>query len=87
MSTAVIDSPQVDYLAVYRSFADNFERFFCIQSDGTLQCGSESHQILLNWYNNHRAFIHLFVTAAPPILVLKEPLQASSRRYLNYKLE
>ena len=36
MSTSLVLEPVVDYLAVYRAYADNFERYFCIQSNGTL---------------------------------------------------
>ncbi len=75
MSAVTIDWPQVDYLAFYRAYADNFERFFCIQSNGTLRCDSESRQNVPNWYNNQRAFIHLLVSTEPPMLVLKEPQQ------------
>jgi hypothetical protein len=75
MPAAVMDPPQVNYLAIYHAYVDNFERFFCAQSAHTLLCDSVSRRRVAEWYNNQRPFIHLFVASEPPMLVFKEPQQ------------
>ena len=78
MSTARLqptDQEQVDYMAVYRAYADNFENCFRVQANGTLRCDGEIRQIVPVWYNSQRVFIQLLVSMEPPLLVLKDPQQ------------
>ena len=86
MSTLVLE-PAVDYLVVYRAYADNFERYLCIQSNGTLRCDSDARRNVPSWYNGQRAFIQLLVATEPPLLVLKEPQHEDIATTISNKTE
>lgn len=71
------ESDSIDYLAICRAYADNFEQIFRVTLIKDLECDSEARERTLSWFNSQRAFIHLIVSVEPPPLVLAEPHRQS----------
>jgi len=65
-----------DFLSIYANYADNFERNFVVQPNGTLRCDRETRATVPVWYNRQLDFIKLFTSFAPPRIVLREQQQA-----------